>query len=216
VNIPKELIFEQFILGGMGNFAYFIGCAETKEVAIVDPGWDADIIQKKADELGLKITTIILTHDHYDHVGALHDVLRLYGGNLPIYISSQSQNNGLLEIDNTKTCEDRSFISVGNIKIESIHTPGHAKDSQCLLYKNVLITGDTLFIDGCGRTDLLGGNPEELYDSLYNIIMKLPDETLLFTGHGYGPMPVDTLGNQKKTNHFLTCKSLEEFLSERM
>ena len=84
------------------------------------------------------------------------------------------------------------------------------------MYKNVAITGDTIFIDGCGRCDLPGGSAKKMYESLYNILMKLPDETLLYTGHNYGPKPFATLASQKKSNPYLRCTSMEEFLQERM
>jgi len=208
------LILEQLSIGPMANFSYFIGCKQTNEVGMVDPGWDAEAICAKADKMGCKITAIILTHSHYDHDGALHDLLRLLGGEVPVYISSKSNYDN--SIENFKLCEDNLEIGIGNIKIKCLHTPGHSKDSMCLLCCGVLITGDTLFVNGCGRTDLPGGNVGEMYNSLYNVIMNLPDETIIYPGHDYGPSSSDTIVNQKKANHFLTCSSENEFISERM
>ena len=112
--------------------------------------------------------------------------------------------------------EDGHRLKVGNIEFECILTPGHTPGGQCFKYKNVLIAGDTIFMDGCGRCDLPGGDARELFKSLYTILTELPEDTLLYTGHNYGPVHFATIGEQQKTNPYLNCTSENEFLQQRM
>jgi len=213
-NLPENLILKQMEVGPMGNFLYFLGDAQTKEIAVVDPAWDADYLCSEAEKAGYKITSILLTHGHPDHVNGLDDILSKH--DVPAYISKHEapfykpQHKNIVEVENHEK------LKIGNIAFECILTPGHTPGGQCFKYENVLITGDTIFIDGCGRCDLPGGDAREMYNTLYDIIMKLPDETILYTGHNYGPVPVATLQSQKKTNPYLTCDSQEEFLQQRM
>lgn len=213
-NLPDNLILRQMEVGPAGNFIYFIGDAKTKEIAVVDPAWDVDYLCAEAKKETLKIVAVILTHGHPDHVNGLDEILSRH--DVPAYISKHEAGFYKPRHKNIVDVEDRETIKVGAIEIECIWTPGHTPGGHCLKYKNVLITGDTLFIDGCGRCDLPGGNPKKMYDTLYGIILKMPDETILYTGHNYGPAPFTTLGAQKKTNPYLQCRSQEEFLRERM
>jgi hydroxyacylglutathione hydrolase len=214
MSLPKNLILKQMPLGPMDNFLYFIGDQETKEIAVVDPAWDVDYLCKEAEKNSYKITAVILTHGHHDHVNGLPEMLKRH--NVLTYISKHElplfkpQHKNIVEVD------DHAKIKIGKIDIECIHVPGHSPGCQLLKYQNAVISGDAIFIDGCGRTDLPGSNPKAMYNSLYNVIMKLPDDTLLYPGHNYGPTTYATVGSQKKTNPYLNCDSEEEFLKHRM
>jgi glyoxylase-like metal-dependent hydrolase (beta-lactamase superfamily II) len=135
---------------------------------------------------------------------------------VPAYISQHEavfykpRHKNLVEIENGE------ILKIGGIGFKTILTPGHTPGCQCFHYENILITGDTLFINGCGRCDLPGGDARKMYDSLYNILMKLPDDTILFPGHNYGDVPCATVGQQKQTNPYLNSSSKEEFLIQRM
>lgn len=214
-NVPENLILKQVEVGSMGNFSYFIGDAETKKVAIVDPAWDVDYLCAKAEKDQLVISSILLTHGHPDHVNGLDDLLSRYDV-LPVFISKHEPPFYMPRHENVHETDNGQIIKIGNIDIECILTPGHTPGSQCFKHKNILITGDALFIDGCGRCDLPGGDAKEMYNTLYNIIMKLPDDTVIYSGHNYGPTPIATLESQKETNPYLQCTNLEEFLQERM
>lgn len=212
--MPEELILKQMAVGPMGNFIYFLGDAQSKEIAVVDPAWDVDYLCNEAEKNGYKIAVVLLTHGHPDHVNGLKTILARH--DVPACISRHEafflkpKHKNITEID------DRQNVKIGRLEIQCLLTPGHTPGCQCLLYKNVLISGDTLFIDGCGRCDLPGSDPQQMYHSLYNVISRLPDDTVIYPGHNYGPVPSATLGSQKKTNPYLTCAGIEEFLSERM
>ena len=213
-DLPDNLILKQMEVGPAGNFLYFIGDDRTKEIAVVDPAWDADFLSSEAKKNGFTITTVLLTHGHPDHVNGLKELLSRH--DVPAYISQHESIYYKPRHKNIVEVEDHQKIMIGGIEVECIWTPGHTPGGQCFKHKDALITGDTLFIDGCGRCDLPGGDPEVMYKTLYTIVMNLPNETLLFTGHNYGLVPVATLGSQKETNPYLLCSSLKEFLQERM
>lgn len=198
----------------MQNFQYFAGDSRTKEVAIVDPAWDAEYLYAEAKKDDCKIVSIFLTHGHYDHANAVTEILSKH--NIPVYISKHEPAFHKPKHKNIVEIENGEIIKVGGIEFECILTPGHTRGSTCYRHNDALLTGDTLFIDGCGRCDLPGGNAREMYNSLYNIIMKLPDSTVIYSGHDYGSTPFATLGSLKKTNIYLTCTSLQEFLDQRI
>jgi len=201
-------------LGPMENFQYFLGDARSKQIAVVDPAWDVDYLCDEARENGYKISLVLLTHGHPDHVNGLKEILSRH--DVPAYISRQEASFLKPKHKNIVEVEDRQTIRVGGIEIECLLTPGHTPGCQCFLYKNILVTGDTIFVDGCGRCDLPGSDPRQMYHSLYNVLMKLPDTTVIYPGHNYGATPFATLGEQKKTNPYLQAKSMEDFLIGRI
>lgn len=198
----------------MDNFLYFLGDRTTSEVAVVDPAWDVDTLRNEAEKNGWTIAAVFLTHGHPDHVNGLDKLLSTH--DVPVYISAHEAPFYTPRCKNLQKVNDHAKLNVGNIEFECLHTPGHTPGSQCFFADGHLITGDTLFIDGCGRCDLPGGDPKTMYRSLYDVILKLPDSTLLYPGHDYGPVPSATLREQKQTNPYLQCRNLEEFLHERM
>lgn len=214
MNLPKDLYLKQVEIGSMANYVYFIGDNNTKEVLVVDPTSDARQILNIVDNEKLKVVGIFITHGHYDHVGALDDLL--VNLKVPVYISRFEADIYKPEVNNLIEVENNQLLKIGNIDIRCIHTPGHTPGCTCLFYGNCLITGDVLFVDGCGRCDLPGGDGKIMADSLYNIILKLPSSTIIYPGHNYSDKPFDTIENQRKTNPYLTCASKEDFLRKRM
>jgi hydroxyacylglutathione hydrolase len=212
--MSTELVFKQFVVGHMANFNYLIGDRSSGELAVIDPAWDANLIKQKASELNMTISMIILTHGHPDHIEAIDQLTK--SNPLPIYISAdepQLFNKGLNTI---RTTIDQQLISIGGVSVKCVHTPGHTPGSQCLQVEEKLITGDTLFINACGRCDLPGGDPATMYDTLYTRLLPLNENLVIYPGHQYGGRDFDTLKNQKITNPYLTCSSKEEFLRTRM
>ena len=213
-----ELIVEQIQIGSMANFTYLVGSRSTREVAVVDPAWDIDGLLNHIDERGYTLTAALATHYHPDHIGggmgnrAIAGVTELLAKK-PVKIYAHREEaagvrrvTGISESDLAKV-DSGDRLRVGSIEIEFLHTPGHTPGSQCFRVKNTLVSGDTLFIDGCGRVDLPGSDPEQMYHSLQKL-KALPDDTLLLPGHNYSAVPNATMGDTKKTNAYLAVKDL--------
>jgi len=198
----------------MDNFQYFLGDKRTKEIAVIDPAWDVDLLCSIAKDEGYTITNIFLTHGHNDHLNGLDEILSRH--DVPAYISKHEHPQFMPSHKNVVQIEDGHVLKVGDIEFKAVLTPGHSPGCQCFIHENVMITGDCIFIDGCGRCDLPGSDPREMYNTLYNVILPMPDELICYPGHNYGPTPFATLGDQKKSNPYLTCSSLDEFLVSRM
>ena len=209
-----QAVLYQMEIGPMQNFQYFIGCPQTKHVAVVDPAWHVDKLLQSAERLKYTITKILLTHGHPDHCDGAAELAEKL--NIPVLISQDEASFYVPDSPNLEAVKNNQKICIGNIEIECISTPGHTPGCMCFKCGDILLTGDTLFVNGCGRTDLPGGDPEVLYHSLYNVILKLPESTIIYPGHKYGPSDHAALAQQKDTNPFLTCKNKEEFLKSRM
>jgi len=198
----------------MENFVYFLGCARTKEIAVVDPAWDIDFLRRKAKQRDYKIVAVLLTHGHFDHVEGLDKFLSTH--DIPVYISEYESGFYMPECKNLKTTADREIIRIGQIEVECIHTPGHSTGCQCYRTGDILLTGDVLFIDGCGRCDLPGGSLKAMHNSLYDIILKLPDSLIVYPGHNYGDKPFAALKEVKQQNIYLQAGSEDDFLKNRV
>jgi glyoxylase-like metal-dependent hydrolase (beta-lactamase superfamily II) len=216
----NRLYFKQLEIGPMQNYVYLIGSTETRKVALVDAAWEIDTILKIAKQDEMEITHAFVTHTHPDHVGGgfagmeidgVTELLEKCKAKVVVHKAEAEFLKGLSASDLIKT-DHGDKIVVGGIEIELMHTPGHTPGSQCFLVDNRIVSGDTLFIDACGRVDFPGGNPEQMYNSLTQKLMALPDETILFPGHNYAALPHATIGEQKKTNPYLRFTSLKQFL----
>lgn len=208
----NSVILEQLPLGPMNNFTYLIGDAADRNVGVVDPGWDPESIINYCRAQDYVIAAILLTHGHYDHVNGVPQLLKQCS--VPVYLSKYEPEYYRPDCEDIRFVDDREEIRIGGLKILCLHTPGHSPGSQCFLAGGLLLSGDTLFINGCGRCDLPGGDARKMYASLYEVILKLPATTLIYPGHDYGEAGSATLGEQKQTNPYLQCRSLEEFLTD--
>ncbi len=190
---------------------YILGCEHTKEAAVIDPGEDADRILMTLAESGLKVTYILNTHGHFDHVGANRRIKEVTGAQLGIHpddepmlseLSSSARMFGLTS-ENSPPADislaDGQKLSFGKITLEVIHTPGHSMGGVCFYTDGVLIVGDTLFAGSIGRTDLPGGHYDTLISSIKNKLLVFDDATVVYPGHG----PQTTIGREKSTNPFL-------------
>ena len=196
----------------MENFVYLVGSNKTREVFVVDPAWQADTILKTAKEEDLKIKGALITHYHFDHTNGIEELLESV--QCPIYVNKNDVPYMAIQSDAIKPVSDGDTVRAGDVEIRLVHTPGHTPGSQCFHVRDHLVSGDTLFIGACGRTDLPGGDAKQLYHSLSKL-SKFDEKTILCPGHNYAEKPTDTLGHQKKTNPYLLCDSVERFLSFR-
>ncbi|MFT5207043.1 MAG: hydroxyacylglutathione hydrolase [Candidatus Omnitrophota bacterium] len=209
----SNLFLQQFEVGLMDNFVYFIGDKNTREVLVVDPAWEVDTILTKAKESDVKITGALITHHHYDHTNGVEELLKTH--DIPVYINQADIPYLEFKNNNLKPVESAHKVQCGAIEIELIHTPGHTPGSQCFHVQDSLVSGDTLFINACGRCDFEGGSPEEMYLSLNKRLGRLSDNTILYPGHNYAATPTDTMGAQRQTNPYLLVDSLQNFLNMR-
>jgi len=186
------------------NFSYIIADKCSKEAFVVDPSFNSEAIDQLAREYELNIKYVINTHCHWDHVA----------GNREIRSGSGSKvvAHRLAKVEKDIEVVDGDTLKVGGLVIEVIHTPGHTPDSICLLVDSKLLTGDTLFVGECGRTDLPGGSARDMYNSLFHKLMNLDDAIEVYPGHDYGPSPRSTIGVERRTNYTLRGRSLEEFV----
>ena len=193
----------QWKLGAMENFTYLIMDQNQKIGAVIDPGWDADFIVGELNKESCHLSSVLLTHHHFDHVDALKPVCSSFP-DVRVYATSQEKSDYNLDYV-TDTLQDDQLIKVGSIEVRCILTPGHTSGSCCYFVGGkYLCTGDTLFVDSCGRCDLEGGSAYDMQDSLKKIVSSFPDETVILPGHKYDEEhDQDTLANQKRSNYYL-------------
>jgi len=221
----SSLYFKQIEIGPMQNFTYLIGDTATREALVVDAAWDIPGIMQLAEQDGFSITKALVTHYHQDHLGGDFSGHHIQGAvelleriKAKVYINKAeapflARLIGLSDSDIVKV-EGGDTTTVGNLTVTFIHTPGHTPGSQCFLIENRLVAGDTLFINSCGRIDLPGSNPEDMYHSLRKL-GELADSTVLYPGHNYANQPFAPLSEQKRHNPYLhlSTRSLQDFLS---
>lgn len=216
--MSETIYLKQMELGPMQNFVYLVGDPATRQCLVVDPAWEIDTILETAAADEMTIVGALITHTHQDHVGG-----HLFGLSIPgveellekvkarVYVHKAEREflrglgSDLVKVDGNDT------LKLGGLGFTFLHTPGHTPGSQCFLVDGRLLSGDTLFIGSCGRTDLPGSDPTEMYYSLTQRLAKLPDETVIYPGHNYGG-PSSTLGAEKRGNPFMRFASLGEFL----
>jgi len=223
----SDLYFVQEPVGEMANLAYLVGSRATREALLVDPAWDVASLLARAERDGMRVVGALATHYHQDHVGGsifgmsiegLPRLLELQP--VPVHVQAR-EAEGVRRVTGLSASdlalhEGGDEIALGSLRIRLLHTPGHTPGSQCFLVEEAkqparLVSGDTLFLNGCGRVDLPGGDPEAMYRSLNDVLKRLPDETLVYPGHLYAE-PVGSLGEQKQSNPYLRVASLEGFL----
>lgn len=207
----------------MANFVYAIGDREKRQCVLVDPAWDVDGLLSLLDGDDMELVGALATHYHPDHVGGSLFGIHVEGLQhlmqkrpVPVHVQ-RTESEGMRVVtelsENDFVPHDADdTLHVGDIPIRLLHTPGHTPGSQCFLVENRLVAGDTLFVQGCGRVDLPGGDPEEMYRTLTQRLARLGDDVLLFPGHDYADRPTSTLGEERRHNLYLRVPSLEDWL----
>ena len=213
--MPRDsaLYLKQIEVGPMENFVYLVGDKKKRECVMVDPAWEVDRVLEMAAADDMKVTAGLVTHAHFDHVNGVDTFLERTGGRVYIHKNEADFLKGMKK--DLEKVESGKKLKVGDIEITFLHTPGHTPGSQCFLVENRLVSGDTLFINACGRCDLPGGSAEQMYESLQRLA-KLGGHVLLFPGHNYAERPTSTLGEELKDNPYYQCGSLKQFLALRM
>ena len=188
------MIIKQIEVGYMDNFCYIVGCEDTRQAMVIDPGADVERILSVADKEGLNIVNIVNTHGHGDHTAGNARLKALTGAEIIIHMLDA---DGYPEADIQIIDED--IWPLGEITFDIFHTPGHTPGGICLYAQGNLFTGDTLFVGDSGRTDLAGGHRPTLGKSIRRL-MELPDDTIIWPGHNYGPTPSSTIHWEKRNN----------------
>ena len=232
--VSDRLYFKQLLAGRdiaqrdplarqMVNFVYLIGDRETGEALVVDPAYDIAGILDLLAEDDMRLVGALATHYHPDHVGgdmmgySIEGVEALLAQHpVPVHVQTDEAPwvQRVTNAGSSDLVEHRSgdTVMVGEIPIELIHTPGHTPGSQCFLVANRLVAGDTLFLEGCGRTDLPGGDPAALYESLTQKLAKVPDDATLFPGHLYSVEPSASMGETRRMNYVFRPRNEREWL----
>lgn len=206
------MIFESIAVGPLSVNCYIAACEESREGIIVDPGGDAELIVRLVQKLDLKIQTVINTHGHFDHVGGNRRILEAFGARLLIHQADAPMLGRSAEVarkyglqgENSPEADayldEGMDLNCGACRIQVLHTPGHTMGGCCLYFEKErkVITGDTLFADSIGRTDLPGGSHQQLLDSIRTKLFTLPDDIVAYPGHG----PQTTIGHEKRCNPY--------------
>lgn len=209
------------------NFMHIIEDTETGEAIIIDPAWDEEYFTDEIERLGVKPVAIWLTHGHHDHVSAVQMLrdfhpMPVYASNVEIdFINSYPKGDlptAFRELpDDVIPLYDNDILEFAGEEVRVINTPGHSPGSICYIFSDDVITGDTLFVDGAGRADITGSDPEELFNSLNRIVEEVPHHVHIHTGHAYGPSATATLESQIQTNPFLQrLNDKDAFIDYRM
>ena len=204
------MILKNLVVGPLSTNCYIIGSEPSKEGMIIDPGDEAEVILETVKDLGLEIKSIVLTHAHIDHIGALKEVKEATGAEVAIHTDDAQalQENSVstllglsypTPLPADRLLKDGDSMDIGDLHFGVLHTPGHSPGCICLLGEGIVFSGDTMFNYSVGRTDLPGGNYSQLMNSINAKLMTLPDNTAVYPGHG----PDTTIGAERSGNPFL-------------
>lgn len=206
----------QLALGPMKNFVYLAGHPESREVVVVDPAWDVPAIVAAVEAHDKVLSGIVVSHHHGDHIGGVAELLSAH--DVPVWVQGEEfdfapsvrQWPGA-----TRRVGPGQTVKVGKLDMTFVHTPGHTPGSQCLSCGGALFSGDTVFVNACGRCDLGGGDASALWKSLHHVLGALPDDTRLFPGHDYGDVAQSSLGRERAHNPYFLLPDLNDFVAHR-
>ncbi len=198
------MILDQFRIGPLLNFTYLVADGEGGDAVVIDPSFGIDPVLAQIDERRVHVRYILNTHSHTDHVAGNQDVRQRTGAKVVAH--------RVAPLHQDLSVGDGDSFHAGRLAFSVVHTPGHTKDSVLYVFEGHVATGDTLFVGECGRTDLPGGDPSEMYDSLLHRVVALDDALVVLPGHDYGSTPTSTIGREKAENYTLQPRTREEFL----
>ena len=198
------MILDQFRIGPYLNFTYLVAEKDGGDAVVIDPSYGIDPVLAKIDERGVKVRYILNTHSHKDHVAGNQEVRERTGAKVVAH--------RVAPLHQDVSVDDGDEFKAGRLQFRVVHTPGHTKDSVLYVFEGQVATGDTLFVGECGRTDLPGGDPWAMYDSLFERVLRLDDALVVLPGHDYGVSPTSTIGRERQENYTLQPRTREEFL----
>jgi glyoxylase-like metal-dependent hydrolase (beta-lactamase superfamily II) len=232
-NTDDRLYFKQLLAGRdfaksddlasqMVNFVYLIGDRTTRETLVIDPAYAVSELLDIARQDEMNVVGALATHYHADHVGGSMMGMNIEGAarllqleDVPIHIQTDEapwiQRTTGIALDSLRLHASGDKVSVGEIEVTLLHTPGHTPGSQCFLVENMLIAGDTLFLEGCGRTDLPGSNPEQMFESL-QLLGKLDEDVIVYPGHQYSIPKCMSMGEVRNTNYVFKPKTKDAWM----
>jgi hydroxyacylglutathione hydrolase len=213
-NNQTQFLIDSLELGPMENFIYLIKDLDSGRTAVVDPAWEVPEIIKHCQQKGMQITDVLLTHSHMDHINGVKELLDSYDAQVHL-LKAEAQFAGKF-LESSVLHHGGDVVKIGETEIKMLHTPGHTPGSACYHVGDHLIAGDTLFVFGCGRCDLAGGDPNQMFSSLRKIKTELPMHTVLYPGHNYSSQATSTLADEVKGNPFLHFHDENEFCQYRM
>jgi glyoxylase-like metal-dependent hydrolase (beta-lactamase superfamily II) len=218
----RDFARDDQVANQMRNFAYLIGDPRTRRCAVIDPAYaPLELLQIAADD-GYEVDSILISHYHADHCGgrmmgmSLPGIVEILSArSMPVFVN-RNESEWIMKttgvsIDSLKLVEGGDVLDVGDVRVSLLHTPGHTPGSQCFMVDGRLVSGDTIFLDGCGRTDLPGGNPEDLFRSLAKLA-QLPDDTDLYPGHDYSRKTHAQFSEVKLHNVVYRAQTMDDWL----
>jgi glyoxylase-like metal-dependent hydrolase (beta-lactamase superfamily II) len=220
----RDFARQDMVARQMVNFCYLIGDRRSGEALVVDPAYDVQSLLDTLEADGMRLVGVLATHYHPDHVGGdlmgypiegVADLLER--SQVPIHVNREearwmTRSTGLSESE-LRSHDNGDVVKVGELEVELVHTPGHTPGSQCFSVVQRLVSGDTLFLDGCGRTDLPGGDPEQMYESLTTRLARFGDDYLLYPGHLYSADPSASLGDTRRHNYVFRMRTPEQWMA---
>lgn len=198
----------------MKNFVYLLGATGGSEAVVVDPAWDVPAILSACVEAERELVGVFLTHSHHDHINGVPDVLAVK--DIPVHVQ-KAERDALSEFSAAlRVVEPGERVKIAGTELSCLHTPGHTPGSQCLHCEGALFSGDTLFVNACGRCDFPGSDPRQMHDSLFNVLGSLDGATTLYAGHDYGDVTVSSLSRERQRNPYFQLPAVEDFVRFRM
>lgn len=210
--MPLEIL--QTEVGLLRNFNELVGDAATGECAVVDPAYEVDRLLEMASARGWRVTTVLVTHTHHDHIDGVAEMCAATGAVVRVGAGEAEALRAAAPKADIRPVADGERIAIGREFVTALATPGHTVAGTSYYTGSAIITGDTLFVGACGRTDFPGGSAPALWRSLQRIA-ALPEETRIYPGHDYGPTPTSTVGWERTTNRYLLCRTEQEFVAQR-
>jgi hydroxyacylglutathione hydrolase len=198
------VLLDQLRLGPLLNFTYLVSDRDGGDAVVIDPSYGIEPLFEAIDARSVKVRYVLNTHSHKDHTAGNSEVVERTGAKIVAHRNVPFRTD--VPVD------EGSVVETGGLRVEVLYTPGHTKDSVLYVFSGHVATGDTLFVGECGRTDLPGGDPSQMYDSLLGRIVRLDDALVVLPGHDYGVTPTSTIAREKSENYTLQPRTREEFL----